>query len=80
MRFGRAAVHSRSLCGTRPFWVLSQSSPVTVDTMNHASVAPAVVLLLATVWWFVARRSYGTPTTAAHGSDREQAGLAEGIV
>jgi amino acid transporter len=58
---------------------LPQSSPVTVDTMNYASVALAVVLLLATVWWFVARRSYGTPTTAAY-SDREQAELAEGIV
>jgi amino acid transporter len=59
---------------------LPQSSPVTADTMNYASVALAVVLVLATVWWFVARRSYGTPTTAAYGSDREQAELAEGIV
>ncbi|MER6025668.1 amino acid permease [Streptomyces sp. NPDC001851] len=59
---------------------LPQASPVTVDTMNYASVALAVVLVLATVWWYVARRSYGTPTTAAYGSDREQAELAEGIV
>jgi amino acid transporter len=58
---------------------LPQSSPVTVDTMNYASVALAVVLILATVWWYAARRSYGTPTTAAY-SDREQAELAEGIV
>ncbi|MEU7057416.1 amino acid permease [Streptomyces sp. NPDC046197] len=59
---------------------LPQSSPVTVDTMNYASVALAVVLVLASVWWYVARRSYGTPTTAAYGSDRDQAELAEGIV
>ncbi|CAM5606548.1 MULTISPECIES: amino acid permease [Streptomyces] len=59
---------------------LPQASPVTVDTMNYASVALAVVLVLASVWWYVARRSYGTPTTAAYGSDRDQADLAEGIV
>ncbi|MET8564385.1 hypothetical protein ABZV75_28840 [Streptomyces flaveolus] len=35
---------------------------------------------LAGVWWYVARRSYGTPTTAAYGGDRDQAELAEGIV
>jgi hypothetical protein len=38
-----------------------------------------VVLVLATVWWFVARRSYGTPS-AAYGSGRDQADFAEGIV
>ncbi|GGV07555.1 amino acid permease [Streptomyces filipinensis] len=59
---------------------LPQASPVTVDTMNYASVALAVVLVLASVWWYVARRSYGTPTAAAYGSDRDQAELAEGIV
>ncbi|MEU8972515.1 amino acid permease [Streptomyces monashensis] len=59
---------------------LPQASPVTVDTMNYASVALAVVLVLASVWWYVARRSYGTPTTAAYGDDREQAELAEGII
>ena len=59
---------------------LPQSSPVTVDSMNYASIALAVVLILASVWWYVARRSYGTPTTAAYGSDRDQAELAEGIV
>ncbi|TWV56487.1 amino acid permease [Streptomyces misionensis] len=58
---------------------LPQSSPVTVDTMNYAAVALAVVLLLASAWWYVARRSYGTPT-AAYGSDRDQAELAEGII
>ncbi|WP_330461006.1 amino acid permease [Streptomyces sp. NBC_00820] len=59
---------------------LPQSSPVTADTMNYAVVALAVVLLLASVWWYVARRSYGTPATAAYGDDRDQAELAEGIV
>ncbi|MEV5880974.1 amino acid permease [Streptomyces sp. NPDC052101] len=59
---------------------LPQASPVTVDTMNYASVALAVVLVLASVWWYVARRSYGTPTAAAYGSDRDQAELAEGII
>ncbi|MFD8389498.1 amino acid permease [Streptomyces sp. NPDC059680] len=59
---------------------LPQASPVTVDTMNYASVALAVVLVLATIWWYIARRSYGTPTAAAYGSDRDQAELAEGIV
>ncbi|MFD8840009.1 amino acid permease [Streptomyces griseofuscus] len=58
---------------------LPQSSPVTVGTMNYAAVALAVVLLLASVWWYVARRSYGTPI-AAYGSDRDQAELAEGII
>ncbi|WP_330336582.1 amino acid permease [Streptomyces sp. NBC_00557] len=59
---------------------LPQAAPVTVGTMNYASVALAVVLLLASIWWYVARRSYGTPTAAAYGSDRDQAELAEGIV
>ena len=57
---------------------LPQSSPVTVDSMNYASIALAAVLILATVWWFVARRSYNTPS--AYGSAREEAEIAEGIV
>ncbi len=57
---------------------LPQSSPVTVDTMNYASIALVAVLLLATVWWFVARRSYGTPQ--AYGSAREQAEISDQIV
>ncbi|WP_033306936.1 amino acid permease [Streptomyces iakyrus] len=40
---------------------LPQSNPVTVDSFNYASVALAVVLLLASVWWWVAHRSYSTP-------------------
>jgi amino acid transporter len=57
---------------------LPQSYPVTVDTMNYASVALVAVLTLATVWWFVARRSYSTPQ--AYGSAREQAELMDHIV
>ncbi|MET7901472.1 amino acid permease [Streptomyces sp. NPDC005355] len=57
---------------------LPQSSPVTVDSMNYASIALAVVLILATIWWFVARRSYHTPS--AYGTAREEAEIAEGIV
>ncbi|MGV9315412.1 amino acid permease [Streptomyces sp. NPDC003691] len=59
-------------------FLLPQSSPVTVNTMNYASVALATVLVLATVWWFVARRSYSTPPP--YGSAREQAEIAEHIV
>ena len=55
-------------------------SRATVDSMNYASIALAVVLILASVWWYVARRSYGTPATAAYGFDRDQAELAGGIV
>lgn len=41
-------------------------------------VAIVTVLVLATVWWFVARRSYGTPS--AYGTAREQAEIEEDIV
>ncbi|MFF5503597.1 amino acid permease [Streptomyces roseolus] len=58
---------------------LPQKSPVTVDTMNYAVIALAVVLLLATVWWYAARRSYGTPTPYG-GTAREEAELTENIV
>ncbi|MEU5220342.1 amino acid permease [Streptomyces sp. NPDC020807] len=57
---------------------LPQKSPVTVDTMNYAVIALAVVLVLSSVWWYVARRSYGTPTP--YGTAREEAEIAEGIV
>lgn len=57
---------------------LPQRSPVTVDSMNYAVIALAVVLVLASVWWYVARRSYGTPSS--YGTAREEAEIAEGIV
>ncbi|MES9508920.1 MULTISPECIES: amino acid permease [unclassified Streptomyces] len=59
-------------------FLLPQSSPVTVDSMNYASIALIAVLVLATVWWFVARGSYSTPS--AYGNAREQAEIEEGIV
>ncbi|WP_443071514.1 amino acid permease [Streptomyces sp. NBC_01465] len=57
---------------------LPQKSPVNIDSMNYAVIALAAVLVLASIWWYVARRTYSTP--AAYGSDREQAEIAEGIV
>ncbi|MFF5706947.1 amino acid permease [Streptomyces sp. NPDC012794] len=57
---------------------LPQKSPVTVDSMNYAVIALVVVLALASVWWYAARRSYGTP--APYGNAREQADIAEDIV
>ncbi|MBM7171151.1 amino acid permease [Streptomyces sp. G44] len=76
---------SRPIGWTAVAWVafvtvlfcLPQASPVTVRSMNYASLALAAVLALATVWWFVARRSYSTPR--ADGSDREQAEGTEGV-
>ncbi|MGW8762546.1 amino acid permease [Streptomyces sp. NPDC055815] len=77
---------SRPIGWTAVVWValvtvlfcLPQKSPVNVDTMNYAVIALAVVLVLASVWWYVARRSYGTPTT--YGSAREEAEISEGII
>ncbi|MEV0093856.1 amino acid permease [Streptomyces sp. NPDC050738] len=57
---------------------LPQKSPVNIDSMNYAVIALAAVLVLASIWWYVARRTYSTP--AAYGSEREQAEIAEGIV
>jgi amino acid transporter len=57
---------------------LPQTNPVTVDSMNYAGIALAVVLILATVWWYLARGSYGTPQ--AYGNAREQTEISEGIV
>jgi hypothetical protein len=41
---------------------LPQANPVTVSNFNYAPVALVVMLLLARIWWGVARRSYNTPT------------------
>lgn len=59
---------------------LLKSSPVSVDSMDYASIALAVVLVLASVWWYAARRSYGTHKTAAYGSNLDQPEPAEGTV
>ncbi|MFI6284071.1 amino acid permease [Streptomyces sp. NPDC051018] len=59
-------------------FLLPQSSPMTVGTMNYSLIALVAVLTLATVWWFAARRCYGTPQ--AYGSARERAELTDQIV
>ncbi|MFG3496600.1 amino acid permease [Streptomyces sp. NPDC047928] len=77
---------SRPIGWTAVVWVavvtvlfcLPQQYPVTIDSMNYAAIALVVVLALASVWWYVARGSYGTP--AAYGNAREQAEISEGIV
>ncbi|MDQ0994240.1 amino acid permease [Streptomyces sp. V3I7] len=65
--------------GVTVLFCLPQSSPVTVDTMNYASVALVVVLVLASVWWYVARRTYATPATAADGTGHDAAQLTDDI-
>jgi amino acid transporter len=53
-------------------FMLPQVSPITGDTFNYASIALAVVLVIATVWWFATARrrfqgpvSYGRPDEVA---------------
>jgi amino acid transporter len=53
-------------------FMLPQVSPITGDTFNYASIALAVVLIVATVWWFATARrrfqgpvSYGRPDEVA---------------
>lgn len=55
---------------------LPQSSPVTTTTFNYAPIALAAVLLIATVWWFAARRAYRVPAAGV----TQLAGLDEEIV
>jgi amino acid transporter len=44
---------------------LPQTQPVNATSFNYAPVALAVVLALATGWWWRARRSYATPVHAS---------------
>ncbi|MFF5146792.1 amino acid permease [Streptomyces sp. NPDC013157] len=53
-------------------FMLPQASPITVDSFNYAPIALAVVLAVATVWWFATARrrfqgpvSYGRPDEVA---------------
>jgi amino acid transporter len=53
-------------------FMLPQTSPITGDNFNYASIALAVVLIVATVWWFATARrrfqgpvSYGRPDEVA---------------
>ncbi|MGW1161806.1 amino acid permease [Streptomyces sp. NPDC002513] len=53
-------------------FMLPQASPITIDSFNYAPIALAVVLVVATVWWFATARrrfrgpvSYGRPDEVA---------------
>jgi len=53
-------------------FMLTHSCPITPTTFNYAPVALAVVLIIATVWWFATARrrfqgpvSYGRPDEVA---------------
>jgi amino acid transporter len=53
-------------------FMLPQSAPISAKTFNYAPIALAVVLLIATVWWFATARrrfqgpvSYGSPDEVA---------------
>ncbi|MEU7040510.1 amino acid permease [Streptomyces varsoviensis] len=53
-------------------FMLPQASPITPASFNYAPIALAVVLLIATVWWFATARrrfqgpvSYGSPDEVA---------------
>ncbi|MCC9309160.1 amino acid permease [Kitasatospora sp. RB6PN24] len=52
---------------------LPQSNPITADSFNYAPLALGAVLLLATVWRWIAGRSY-TPPAAASARMTELAG------
>ncbi|MFF0739779.1 amino acid permease [Streptomyces sp. NPDC004111] len=61
-------------------FLLPQKAPVNWESMNYAVIALAVVLILATAWWYAARKTYGVPSEAAYGTKREREEIAEGIV
>ena len=53
---------------------LPQTSPVNSTSFNYAPIALAVVLVLATAWWPVARRRYATPAVHASAAMAELEG------
>ncbi len=72
--------YGRPVAGIAVLWIvisnvlfmLPQTSPVSARTFNYAPLALAVVLLIATVWWFATARrrfqgpvSYGSPDEVA---------------
>jgi amino acid transporter len=72
--------HGRLVAGVAVTWIvisnvlfmLPQSAPISAKTFNYAPIALAVVLLIATVWWFATARrrfqgpvSYGSPDEVA---------------
>jgi amino acid permease (GABA permease) len=59
-------------------FLLPQSSPINHKTFNYAPVALAVVLFIATVWWFLtARRSYRGPIS--YGTPEELAAMEQDL-
>jgi amino acid transporter len=59
-------------------FLLPQQSPINHKTFNYAPVALAVVLSIATVWWFVtARRTYRGPIS--YGTPEELAAMEEDL-
>ena len=59
-------------------FLLPQSYPITHKTFNYAPVALAVVLFIATVWWFMtARRTYRGPIS--YGTPEELAAMEEDL-
>lgn len=59
-------------------FLLPQQHPINHKTFNYAPVALAVVLLIATVWWFVtARRTYSGPIS--YGTPEELAAMEEDL-
>jgi amino acid permease (GABA permease) len=59
-------------------FLLPQSSPINHKTFNYAPVALAVVLIIATVWWFLtARRSYRGPIS--YGTPEELAAMEQDL-
>jgi len=59
-------------------FLLPQQSPINHKTFNYAPVALAVVLLIATAWWFMtARRTYRGPIS--YGTPEELAAMEEDL-
>jgi len=59
-------------------FLLPQQSPINGTNFNYAPVALAVVLFIATVWWFVtARRTYRGPIS--YGTPEELAAMEEDL-
>ncbi|ANZ20192.1 Amino acid permease [Streptomyces noursei ATCC 11455] len=56
---------------------LPQHYPVTADTFNYAPIALVAVLSLATLWWWLAKRTYTVPTSQ---TDRDLANLEREVI
>ncbi|MEW1660782.1 amino acid permease [Streptomyces sp. NPDC093707] len=56
---------------------LPQHNPVALGTFNYAPVALVMVLALATVWWWLAKRNYSAPAGSA---DRDLVDLESEVI